>query len=62
MAFSLDTTERRTDNDDGNDSDVQCVDDEDTGIVDEKLAKKLQRLHVDDRVNIPDENGRRYFH
>ncbi|UJR26103.1 hypothetical protein I4U23_007449 [Adineta vaga] len=45
-----------THNDDGNDSDVQCVDG-DTEYVNDKLTKKLQRLHVYDRVNIPDENG-----
>jgi len=50
-------TERKLDNDDGNDSDVQCVDDDNTELVNDKLTKKLQRLHVDDRVNIPDENG-----
>ncbi|CAF1412645.1 unnamed protein product [Adineta steineri] len=44
------------DDDDSNDSDVQCVD-SDTEIVNDKLTKKLQRLHVYDRVNIPDENG-----
>ena len=42
--------------DDSNDSDVQCVD-SDTEIVNDKLVKKMQRLHVDDRVNVPDENG-----
>jgi hypothetical protein len=51
----LDTTERRTNNDD---DDVQCVDDDDdTELVNDTLTKKLQRLHIDDRVNIPDENG-----
>jgi hypothetical protein len=54
-------TERKFDNDDGNDSDVQCVDDDDTELVNDKLTKKLQRLHVDDRVNIPDENGMKYI-
>jgi hypothetical protein len=48
--------------DDGNDSDVQCVDgDDDSEVVDDKLTKKLQRLHLDDRVNIPDENGMKNF-
>ena len=44
------------DNADSNDSDVQCVD-SDTEIVNDKITKKMQRLHVDDRVNVPDENG-----
>ena len=44
-------------NDDDSDSDIQCIDTNENEIVDEKLAQKLQRLHVDDRVNIPDENG-----
>lgn len=43
-------------NEDSNDSDVQYVD-SDTEIVNDKLTQKLQRLHLDDRVNIPDENG-----
>ncbi len=47
---------RNIDNDDSSDSDVQCVDD-DTEIINDNLTKKLQRLHIDDRVNIPDENG-----
>jgi hypothetical protein len=52
------TTERKiNNNDDGNDSDVQYVDDDDTEFVNDKLTKKLQRLHVDDRVNRPDEKG-----
>ena len=42
--------------DDGNDSDVQCVDG-DTEYVNDNVTKKLQRLHVYDRVNIPDEDG-----
>ncbi|UJR22850.1 hypothetical protein I4U23_025879 [Adineta vaga] len=43
-------------NENSNDSDVQCVD-SDTEIVNDKLTQKLQRLHLDDRVNVPDENG-----
>jgi hypothetical protein len=43
--------------DDGSDSDVQYVDG-DNEMVNENLTKKLQRLHVDDRINIPDENGK----
>ncbi|CAF3293445.1 unnamed protein product [Rotaria sp. Silwood2] len=43
-------------NEDSNDSDVQYVE-SDTEIVNDKLTQKLQRLHLDDRVNIPDENG-----
>jgi hypothetical protein len=44
-------------NDDSNDSDVQYVD-SDTEPVNDKLTQKLQRLHVDDRINVPDENGK----
>ncbi|CAF0812565.1 unnamed protein product [Adineta ricciae] len=47
---------RSTADDDGNDSDVQCVD-SDTEYVNDNVTKKLQRLHVYDRVNIPDEYG-----
>ncbi|CAF0777005.1 unnamed protein product [Adineta steineri] len=43
-------------NEDSNDSDVQCVD-SDTETINDKLTQKLQRLHLDDRVNVPDENG-----
>ena len=43
--------------DDSNDSDVQFVD-SDTETVNDKLTQKLQRLHLDDRVNVPDESGR----
>jgi hypothetical protein len=42
---------------DSNDSDVQYVD-SDTETVNDKLTQKLQRLHLDDRVNVPDENGK----
>ncbi|CAM4935936.1 unnamed protein product [Rotaria socialis] len=43
-------------NEDSNDSDVQYVD-SDTEIVNDKLTQKLQRLHLDDRINVPDANG-----
>jgi RAD54-like protein 2 len=43
-------------NEDSNDSDVQYVD-HDFENVNDKLTQKLQRLHLDDRVNVPDENG-----
>ena len=43
---------------DSNDSDVQCVD-SDTEVVNDKLTKKLRQLHVDDRINVPDKNGKR---
>ncbi|CAF0786043.1 unnamed protein product [Adineta ricciae] len=43
-------------NENSNDSDVQYVD-SDTETVNDKLTQKLQRLHLDDRVNVPDENG-----
>ena len=46
------------DDDASNDSDVQCVDSDDNESVNDNLSKKLQRLHVDDRVNVPDENGK----
>ncbi|CAF4979680.1 unnamed protein product [Rotaria magnacalcarata] len=42
-------------NEDSNDSDVQYVD-SDTEIINDKLTQKLQRLHLDDRINVPDEN------
>jgi hypothetical protein len=48
-------------NEDSNDSDVQYVD-SDTENVNDKLTQKLQRLHLDDRVNIPDENGNHFIH
>ncbi|CAF0776750.1 unnamed protein product [Didymodactylos carnosus] len=41
---------------DDSDSDIQCVT-SDTENVNDTLSKKLQRLHIDDRMNIPDENG-----
>jgi hypothetical protein len=44
-------------NEDSNDSDVQYVDN-DIEPVNDKLTQKLQRLHLDDRVNVPDENGK----
>lgn len=44
-------------NDDSNDSDVQYVEN-DYEQVNDKLTQKLQRLHLDDRVNVPDENGK----
>ncbi|CAF5145035.1 unnamed protein product, partial [Rotaria sp. Silwood1] len=44
-------------NEDSNDSDVQYVE-SDTELVNDKLTQKLQRLHLDDRVNKPDENGK----
>jgi hypothetical protein len=43
-------------NEDSDDSDIQCVDN-DSETVNDKLTQKLQRLHLDDRVNVPDENG-----
>ncbi|CAF0909875.1 unnamed protein product [Didymodactylos carnosus] len=51
-----DTTNVRGFSSDGSDSDVQCVT-SDTEDINDTLSKKLQRLHVDDRVNVPDENG-----
>lgn len=44
-------------NEDSNDSDVQYVE-HDFEPVNDKLTQKLQRLHLDDRVNVPDENGK----
>jgi hypothetical protein len=44
-------------NEDSNDSDVQYVDN-DIETVNDKLTQKLQRLHLDDRINVPDENGK----
>ena len=52
------TADDDDDDDDGNDSDIQCVD-SDSESVNDLLTKKLQRLHVDDRVNVPDGNGKR---
>ena len=49
--------ERLDTNEDSNDSDVQYVDN-DFEPVNDKLTQKLQRLHLDDRVNVPDENGK----
>ena len=46
-----------TNDDNSNDSDVQCVDNN-YESVNNKLTQKLQRLHLDDRINTPDENGR----
>ncbi|CAF3333665.1 unnamed protein product [Rotaria sp. Silwood1] len=53
-----DTSTRRVNNDDNDDSDsdVQSIDGN-TDFVNDKLSKRLQRLHVDDRINIPDDNG-----
>ncbi|CAF3651610.1 unnamed protein product [Rotaria sordida] len=59
LNINLDTSTRRVDNDDDDDdsdSDVQSING-DTDFVNDKLSKRLQRLHVDDRVNIPDHNG-----
>ncbi|CAF2309711.1 unnamed protein product [Rotaria sp. Silwood2] len=50
------TTRVNNDPDDDSDSDVQSIDG-DTDFVNDKLSKRLQRLHVDDRVNVPDDNG-----
>lgn len=47
-------------NEDSNDSDVQYVE-HDFEPVNDKLTQKLQRLHLDDRVNVPDENGKILF-
>ena len=56
------TTSQTTNDDhiDSNDSDVQCVD-SDTEVVNESVIKKMRRLHVDDRVNVSDENGKFVF-
>lgn len=55
----LDSTERQTNDNDGSDSDVQYLEEDDSDYIDDKMTQKLRRLHVDDRVNIPNENGRR---
>lgn len=50
------SNEKTDDHIDSDDSDVQLVE-SDTEVVNDKLSQKLRRLHVDDNVNIPDENG-----
>jgi len=47
-------------NEDSNDSDIQYVDNN-IEPVNDKLTQKLQRLHLDDRVNVPDENGKLFL-
>lgn len=55
----LDSNETRTNDNDGSDSDVQYLDEEESDYIDDKLTQKLRRLHLDDRVNTPNEDGRR---
>ena len=55
----LDSTERQTNDNDGSDSDVQYLEEDESDYIDDKMTQKLRRLHVDDRVNIPNENGRK---
>jgi len=56
---NMSVKETTDNNEDSDDSDIQCVDN-DSETVNDKLTQKLQRLHLDDRVNVPDENGKSF--